>query len=458
MSKNNFEFDVDDIKEASDVYDYSDLEDLSLIEPKKKKEEEDKDEDKDELEEKAVKAMKILGIVTLVLIAVVIIVLLVMSFTKNAKKNTYTFQYNSGVEAFQNADYNLAIEHLEKSLTYDEANNVNERLILYKCYKSLGQEAEAIQVLLDLLNYDPENVEAITVVAGYYYQNGELEKLDAMVEKYKGTSVESALSGYMLAPPAISHDSGKYNSSIDVVLFSESGDPIYYTLDGTDPSTYDNQYVGPINIGKGTTTLKAVVINSSGVSSDVVECKYEIEFVAPDKPDVSPVSGNYTENQKMTINNLAEGFTAYYTFDGSTPTVDSEQYTEPIDMPGGNNIFSVVFISPDNVSSDVVKRNYNLKVAEKYSFDASVEAIKYVLIKRNEILADGDKTVDGEEIKFVYYAKREVSGAELYLMYYDIKMDGNFVRQNFLWGVDVQTGATYKVTDVNGVLTSEEYK
>lgn len=458
MSKSDFEFDVEDIKEASDAYDYSDLEDLSLIEPKKKKEEVPEDDEDDVLEAKAAKAMKILGIVTLVLVVVVVIVLLVMSYTKKAKKNTYTFQYNSGVEAFQSADYNLAIEYLEKSLTYDEANNVNERLILYKCYDSLGEKEQAIQVLLDLLNYDPENVEAITVVAGYYYENGELEKLDALVEKYKGTSAESVLTSYMLEAPAVSHDSGKYNSSINVVLFSATGDAIYYTLDGTDPTTYDNLYVGPIIIGKGTTTLKAAVINSSGVSSDVVEYKYEIEFVAPDKPDVSPVSGNYTENQQITINNLAEGFTAYYTFDGSTPTVDSEQYTEPIDMPGGNNIFSVVFISPDNVTSDVVKRNYNLKVAEKYSFEGSVEAIKYVLIKRNEITAEGDKTVDGEEVKFVYYAKREVNGAEMYLMYYDIKQGESFIRQNFLWGVDVQTGATYKVVDVNGVLTPEEYK
>lgn len=455
MDKNDFEFDVENIKEAEDAYDYSDLEDLSLITPKKKDEKPSREE---ELEEKAENGLKILGIITGILVLLIIIVCVVMFLVNNSKKNTYAYHYNLGVEAYQNMDYDSAIKYFEKALTYKEANNINERLILYKCYKTIGEEDTAIGILEDLLQYDPYNVEAITVIAGYYYKNGNLQKLDEMIEKYKGTEAESALASYMLDVPAVSHDSGKYNNSISVVLYSATGDNIYYTLDGSEPTTYDTLYTTPIEIGKGTTTLKAVVINDAGVASDVVEYKYEIEFVTPDTPEVSPASGNYTENQQITISNVPEGAGAYYTFDGSTPTIESEQYTEPIDMPGGNNIFSVVFISNDNVSSAVVKRNYNLKVAEKYSFEDSVEAIKYVLIKRNEIASDGNKTADGEEIKFVYYAKREVDGNEMYLMYYDIKQDEGFVRQNYLFGVDVQKGTTYKVVDVNGVLTSEEYK
>lgn len=455
MDNKDFEFDVEDIKEAEDAYDYSDLEDLSLIAPKKKEVRLSKEE---EIEAKAENGIKILGIIVGVIVLIIVVAAVVMLLYNNARKNTYAYQYNQGYAAYQEMDYESAIKYFEKALTYDDADNVAERIYLYKCYKTTGEEEKAIQVLLDLLKYDQYNVEAITVVSGYYYKNGDMEKLDALIEKYKGTEAESALSSYMLDVPAVSHDSGKYNGSISVVLYSATGDNIYYTLDGTDPTAYDNLYSAPVEIGKGTTILKAVVINSAGVSSDVVEYKYEIEFVTPDTPEVSPASGNYTENQQIIVSNVPEGAAAYYTLDGSTPTLESEQYTEPIDMPGGNNIFSVVFITNDNVSSAVVKRNYNLKVSEKYSFEASVEAIKYVLIKKQEISSDGMKTADGEEIKFVYYAKREVGGTEMYLMYYDIKQDEGFVRQNYLWGVDVQKGTTYKVVDVNGVLTSEEYK
>ncbi len=454
MDKNDFEFEVDEIKEADDAYDYSDLEDLSLIPPKKKQ----NVSTEELLEKKAAGGIRILGIVTGVFLILCVVAAGIYFPFNSLKKNTYAYNYNQGVIYYQDMNYEEAIKSFEKALTYKEAHNINERIYLYKCYKTIGQEEKAIQVLRDILQYEPYHIETITALAGYYYKNSQLDLLDELVEKYKGTEAESAVSSYMLDMPAVSHDSGKYNNSIDVVLYSSTGDNIYYTLNGSDPTSYDTLYTEPVKIGKGTTTLKAVVISSSGISSAVAEYRYEIEYVAPDSPQVSPASGNYTENQKITVENILEGANAYYTLDGSVPALDSEKYTEPIDMPGGNNIFSVAVITDDGVSSEVVKRNYNLKVSEKYSFDASVEAIKYVLIKKQEITSDGSATVDGNAVKFVYYAKRAVNNSEMYLMYYDIMEGSEYVRQDYFWGVDIQSGATYKVVDVNGVLTPEEYK
>lgn len=461
MEKNDFEFDVEsNIKEAEDAYDYSDLEDLSLIEPKRKRTvvENDEDEEEDELEKKATKALKILGIVTLAIIVITAIVVIVMVATSKLSKNTYKYNYELGVEYYTNENYEEAITAFEKALTYDDASNVNERLFLYKCYKTLGNEEEAIAVLEELLTYDEFNKDAITVIAQYYANNGKMSDLTAMVEKYKGTEAESVLAAYSVAIPAVSLDSGKYDTALNIVLASNNGDSIYYTIDGSVPTTGSQLYVEPIVIGKGTTVLKAIAVNNLGLSSAVIERQYEIEYVIPGAPEVSPASGSYTEDQQITLSNIPEGVTAYYTFDGTIPTVESEKYTAPIDMPGGNNIFTVLYINADNVAGDVVKRNYNLKISEKYSFDASIEAIKYVLIKKEVIASDGNTTVDGEDIKFVYYGKREVNKKEMYIMYYDIKINGSYVRQEYMFGVDINTGATYKVTDVNGVLTSEEYK
>ena len=410
------------------------------------------------LEKKAAGGMKILGIATGVVLVLCLVAVGLYFLFDNLKKNTYAYHYNQGVLSYQEMKFEDAIKSFEKALTYDEAHNINERIYLYKCYKTMGQEDKAIQVLGEILQYEPYHIETITALSSYYYNNNQLDLLNELVEKYKGTEAEGAVSSYMMDVPAVSHDSGKYNNSIDVVMYSSTGDNIYYTLNGSTPTSYDTLYTGPVNIGKGFTTLKAVVINDAGISSAVAEYQYDIEFVAPDVPEVSPASGNYTENQKITVANITEGADAYYTLDGSTPTLNSEKYIEPIDMPGGNNIFSVAVITADGVSSSVVKRNYNLKVSEKYSFDASVEAIKYVLIKKQEITSDGSATADGKAVKFVYYAKRAVNNSEMYLMYYDIMEGSDYVRQDYFWGVDVQTGDTYKVVDVNGVLTPEEYK
>ena len=78
-----------------------------------------------------------------------------------------------------------------------------------------------------------------------------------------------------------------------------------------------------------------------------------------DAPAVTPATGQYTEPTKITIT-VPEGYTAYYTMDGSTPTSDSEEYTGPIDMPQDTQtIFSAILVNNNNgKATDVTTRNY----------------------------------------------------------------------------------------------------
>ena len=55
---------------------------------------------------------------------------------------------------------------------------------------------------------------------------------------------------------------------------------------------------------------------------------------------------------------VPEGCKVYYTWDGTTPGTDSAQYTQPITMPEGNNILSLIAVNEHGMSSDVLKCNY----------------------------------------------------------------------------------------------------
>lgn len=74
--------------------------------------------------------------------------------------------------------------------------------------------------------------------------------------------------------PQFSPAGGIYTSAQSVTISAESGADIYYTTDGSQPSTTSTQYTGTINI-TSTTTLKAIAV-VSGVSSNVASATYTI--------------------------------------------------------------------------------------------------------------------------------------------------------------------------------------
>ena len=135
---------------------------------------------------------------------------------------------------------------------------------------------------------------------------------------------------------------------------------IYYTTDGTDPTASSEEYREPILLqNEGEVVIKAIAINDKEIPSIVSSAKYTIEFPIASAPAVNPATGQYTEPTQITIT-VPDGYTAYYTMDGTTPTSDSERYTGPVDMPENSQIiFNAVLINNNNgKATDVTTRNY----------------------------------------------------------------------------------------------------
>ena len=76
-----------------------------------------------------------------------------------------------------------------------------------------------------------------------------------------------------VAIPNLSVATKTFSAPFDVTITAEDGADIYYTLDGTDPTTLSTKYNGSaINITK-TTTLKAIAVKN-GKNSNVVSATY----------------------------------------------------------------------------------------------------------------------------------------------------------------------------------------
>ena len=89
----------------------------------------------------------------------------------------------------------------------------------------------------------------------------------------KATITTGAAGEVVVSKPTFSHEAGTYYSPFNLELKTgTTGAAIYYTLDGTDPTTASEKYVVPIAI-KGNTTVKAIAA-LNGKVSEIATAEY----------------------------------------------------------------------------------------------------------------------------------------------------------------------------------------
>ncbi len=136
---------------------------------------------------------------------------------------------------------------------------------------------------------------------------------------------------------------GSYSATQNVVLTATDGSgtapTIYYTLDGTTPSTTSTSAVGtvtiPITVSK---TLKYFARNAGGLTSTPTTQVYTITIVTDAIPPVlsvspaGPYSGAATTVTLSATDNSGAVPTIYYTTDGTTPSLLSTSAVSPISL------------------------------------------------------------------------------------------------------------------------------
>ncbi len=118
-------------------------------------------------------------------------------------------------------------------------------------------------------------------------------------------------------------------STVNVVLTANNPtSTIFYTLNGTTPTTASLSAVGTKSLAiTSTTTLKAFVTNTAGTSSTVSTQVYSFSTPVVDVPalTIAPIGGTFvtgsTVNVVLTANNPTS--TIFYTINGTTPTTAS---------------------------------------------------------------------------------------------------------------------------------------
>jgi hypothetical protein len=146
------------------------------------------------------------------------------------------------------------------------------------------------------------------------------------------------------AAPVLNPPAGSYAGSIIVTMTSSTpGAAIYYTTDGSVPSTASTLYSGSIPLSV-TTTINAIAVENGLLQSNVTTAAYVLAAqTAP--PNFNPAAGTYVTAQSVTLTDDTANATIYYTTDGSLPTHSSTVFSAAIPVAATTTIRAIASAS-----------------------------------------------------------------------------------------------------------------
>jgi len=179
------------------------------------------------------------------------------------------------------------------------------------------------------------------------------------------TAVQNVLSwsyvspaGNVVATPTFSPAAGTYSTSQSVTISdTTAGATIYYTTNGTTPTTSSSVYSGAITVS-ATETIEALAVETSYTNSAVATAAYTIEPALP-APTLSPAAGTYATSQSVTISDATVGTTIYYTTNGTTPTTSSTVYSSPVSVSATETIEAIA-VETGYINSAVATAAYTI--------------------------------------------------------------------------------------------------
>lgn len=182
----------------------------------------------------------------------------------------------------------------------------------------------------------------------------------AIATGYSPSPIGSKAYSYLPYPPAtapsFSLAGGTYNTPQTLTLTdSTPGATIFYTTNGTTPTSNSTPYIGKITVAS-TELVKAVAI-APGYLTSPVSAKAYTYSPSPlaAAPYFSLAGGHYTTPQMLTLTDSTPGAAIYYTTNGTTPTTASTRYMGPLTISTTETVIAIAAASGYNNSNPSAK-------------------------------------------------------------------------------------------------------
>jgi peptidoglycan/xylan/chitin deacetylase (PgdA/CDA1 family) len=239
-------------------------------------------------------------------------------------------------------------------------------------------------------------------------------KAIAIASGYNNSAVKSGtytISATRVSTPAFSPVAGTYTGAQNVsISCATSGATIYYTTNGTTPTTSSTVYSAPISV-TSTKTVKALAIRSGLTNSAVASATYTISIPTAATPVFSPVAGTYTSAQNVTISDATAGASIRYTTDGTTPTASSILYSGAISVASSKTLKAIAIASGYN-NSAVASAAYTISIptTDKFTLIQDDTAWDNYYDGNEGSIVTTDKVVGANSVKISTQQRGAING------------------------------------------------
>lgn len=292
----------------------------------------------------------------------------VIVFSFYFMEHSESFQIGRGHHFYQEGNLTRAAYNYQKAIELNP-ENIQTKFSLAYCLRDMG-DYSSFEELLDWIIHSTNVTETEVITAykqliSHFLTQNDYEKIDKILTSCNNEYIVKTYADYLVQAPEFSHSGGYYNEIIPLKITCKTKGTIYYTLDGSLPTTASTVYSGEnLFLRDGQKhTVKAIVVSSYGVISDCVTAEYEIAFQKPSAPIVYPMSGEYMVSEPIIVD-VEDYEVVYYTTDGRVPTTDSKRYRQPLMMEKGYTLYRFIKVDEDGIASDYTEREYIVTMLE----------------------------------------------------------------------------------------------
>ncbi len=382
----------------------------------------------------------------IVFVIVAISLIIFISFLYYGYTNTYSYLKFKTYEALQDKNYDNALMYLEKAMSkYPDDYELN--YVLADLYNKVGESDKAVSIYVEMIEKDSSDLNVYKKLVSIYEKQERYEELRALLYQAEDENIKKYFASYYVYSPEFSIPEGAYEEELALKLMEQNQNSIYYTLDGSKPTTDSSKYETPIFLKEGITVVKAIAVNEKGFESGEVSATYKIEVEnTPENISITiiPDSGTYDEAQNIMLNIPGE-YQVYYTTDGTIPTKESKKYTGLIPMPLGSSQFKFAVFNEELRAGDVQVRDYFLTIIANYSEISAMDKVKSDLVSI-AYLADLEGNVPGAVFQYIYENRGAfVNQERTYYMIeeYCKSTEEMVLSTNKYFAVDVITGESF---------------